>query len=688
MWSYSRVNGNSGSVLTIGTEGSSDTSPIYVELDGLTLTGGAGIYNRFGGGGGGLFVASGATATLDHVTVTGNSGSPFQSNPADGGGIFNEGVTHVTDCTVINNRTGGSGGGIYNYGDLVVDNSTITGNTAGPNGTYYDFTPSGGGGIDNVGQLVIENSTIANNVAGGRGGSGGGIANDGVSNTNTMVAFNCTVSGNTATENGGGIFSGGTATLTNLTITNNRTVPEYSGAGGGVYTYGLTSPSAPSAVAANTIISGNFAGTDALALVDDLAGTLTASSSHNLIGGNARLGPLADNGGPTLTCAPQYGSPVVDAGSNAQAVDENGNPLTTDQRGDPRIFGGGVDIGAVESQVPAPPSPDQLVLAGAGPGSPPRVNVYNPHGQLEASFLAFAPTFTGGVRVATLDANSDGVADIIVAAGPGGGPAVKVFDGTKLGLLQADGELEPSAVITSLYAYAPTFTGGVNIAAEDGYLVTGAGPGGGPDVKVYTIARDYFGGTGEGYAASQEISFYAYNSSFHGGVTVAIGNVNGDGTPDVITGVGPGGGPHVKVFDGAGLAAGGPTAVNAITNPLKSFYAFSPTFTAGVTVAVGDVAGAGTDDIVTGAGAGGGPHVKAFDYATLNTVASFYAYAPTFTGGVNVATAPYNGDTTSDIVAGSGPGGSQVQVFGQEGQTTEANFTPFDPSFLGGVFVG
>jgi hypothetical protein len=94
--------------------------------------------------------------------------------------------------------------------------------------------------------------------------------------------------------------------------------------------------------------------------------------------------------------------------------------------------------------------------------------------------------------------------------------------------------------------------------------------------------------------------------------------VNGDGRADIITGAGAGGGPHVAVFSGANLQL------------LASFFAYDPFFPGGVNVAAGDVDGDGHADIITGAGPGGGPHVAVFSGASLQLLASFFAYDPFF----------------------------------------------------------
>src|SRR5262249_6479921 len=145
-----------------------------------------------------------------------------------------------------------------------------------------------------------------------------------------------------------------------------------------------------------------------------------------------------------------------------------------------------------------------------------------------------------------------------------------------------------------------TFTGGVRVAkAVSGdhviqEIATAPGPGGGPDIRVWD-------------AATRQLlrEFMAYAPTFTGGVYVALADVNGDGVPDIITGPGTGGGPHVKVFDGkSGIE-------------LFSFLAYNAAFTGGVRVAGGDVNGDGLADIVTAPGIGGGPDVRVFSGATF-----------------------------------------------------------------------
>jgi len=86
---------------------------------------------------------------------------------------------------------------------------------------------------------------------------------------------------------------------------------------------------------------------------------IAAPASGDLLGANAGLGPLADNGGPTQTMALLAGSAAIDAGE-APCLNADGQVLTTDQRGLPR--GNPCDIGAFEVQ-PAPPPPPPPLTA-------------------------------------------------------------------------------------------------------------------------------------------------------------------------------------------------------------------------------------------------------------------------------------------------------------------------------------
>lgn len=275
-----------------------------------------------------------------------------------------------------------------------------------------------------------------------------------------------------------------------------------------------------------------------------------------------------------------------------------------------------------------------------------------------ASFFAYAPTFNGGVRVASGDVNGDGAADIITGSGPGAAH-VKVFSGSSLGELR------------SFLPYGSGFSGGVFVAAGDVNgdgledIVTGTDAGAAPHVKVFN------GNTG-----AELHSFFAYPANFSGGVRVAVGDINGDGRADIITGSGPGGGSHVKVFDGISLAE------------IRSFFAYAATFAGGVFVAAGDINGDGLADIITGAGPGAGPHVKVFDGTSLADLQSFFAYSVQFTGGVRVASGDMDGDGRAEILTAPGSGSApQVRVFDGATLRETANFLAYPASFSNGVFL-
>jgi hypothetical protein len=263
---------------------------------------------------------------------------------ADRNGISNSGTLEITNSSVW----GFSGGGIYNGGTLVLRNSsvsgnwhsgisnsgtltitssTISGNATGTNGIFV----AGGAGIFNSGTLTITDSTVSENGDLSDNG-GGGIHNDG----GLVTLTNSSVSGNEA-QKGGGIFNTGTLKITSSTVSGN-TADE----GSGIHNDGT-------ARLTNSLIDG------------DCVGDITSSGYNIESPGNTcgfdqegdqpsvpdpMLGPLRNNGGPTMTHALEPGSPAINR------IPGDACEVDTDQRGEPRPETGGTmcDVGAFEVQ--------------------------------------------------------------------------------------------------------------------------------------------------------------------------------------------------------------------------------------------------------------------------------------------------------------------------------------------------
>ncbi len=229
----------------------------------------------------------------------------------------------------------------------------------------------------------------------------------------------------------------------------------------------------------------------------------------------------------------------------------------------------------------------------------------------------------------------------------------------------------------SFFAYGSGYTGGVRVALGDvngdGYadLITGTGVGGGPHIKVF----DLRGGQPVTIA-----SFFAFEPTFMGGVYVATGDINADGYADVIVGAGQTGGPRVKVFNGA---AG--YAINTIA-PAMDFFAYDPSFTGGVTVSAGNRDTQPGDEVITGAGVGGGPNIRSFN-AAGQLLDNFFAFSTSITSGIFIAAGYVDSDGTADIIAGTGFGTTtQVAAFFSTGARPTA--LPFTNVFIGGARVG
>lgn len=181
--------------------------------------------------------------------------------------------------------------------------------------------------------------------------------------------------------------------------------------------------------------------------------------------------------------------------------------------------------------------------------------------------------------------------------------------------------------------YGHGFRGGIFVAGGRDHgsdvVATGADAGGGPHVVVMDAS------------GAVRSSFWGYDPRFGGGVRVAVCDIEGDGSAEIVTGAGPGAGPHVQVLRIDGTL-------------LSSFWAYDPRFGGGVFVGCGNLDGVPGDEIVTGAGPGAGPHVQVL---TPNGTqrSSFWAYDPGFGGGVYVAAAETAGG--GEVITGAGEGG-------------------------------
>ena len=363
-----------------------------------------------------LFGAS--NVTLTGLTITGGQVSGGEK----GGGVqFNSyGTLTLNESNVSGNIAVGNtaaGGGIYSrFGDVSLNNSSVTGNVSDEDG----------GGIRTVfGLLTLTNSTVSGNISARDGGGIGTRFGD-------VTSINSTISGNVSGRDGGGIgFNDSNIILVNSTVTGNSA----SRAGGGIGFRSDSFRQEDSLTLQNSIVSGNTddgAAPDVLAfgaaidlivehsLIGDTTGfEVTATSgTGNILNQSALLGPLTDNGGPTLTHALLPGSPGIDAGSNALAVDADGNPLTTDQRGENR-FVETVDIGAVEFDVE-----DPFLLGDT-----------NQDGAV--NFLDISPfisLLSSGTFLDQADTNRDGVVDFLdispfISLLTSGGPSTDILLG-------------------------------------------------------------------------------------------------------------------------------------------------------------------------------------------------------------------------------------------------------------------
>jgi len=230
---------------------------------------------------------------------------------------------------------------------------------------------------------------------------------------------------------------------------------------------------------------------------------------------------------------------------------------------------------------------------------------------------------------------------------------------------------EDGSLINKFMAYGENFRGGVNVTAGDldndgkDEIITGAGPGGGPHIRVF----DGFGNP------KINNSFFAFDKNLKTGVRVGVGDVDGDGQAEIIAGSGPEQKSQVKVFkkNGEFLFLFNPEGINEWS---------------GINIASGDIDGDKKDEIIIAPGWGSSSEIQIWKGDIF--FKKFLAYGDNFRGGVNLAVADLENDGCDEIIVGAGfTGGPHIKIFDANGNNKISNnFFSYDRGFRGGTLVG
>lgn len=285
------------------------------------------------------------------------------------------------------------------------------------------------------------------------------------------------------------------------------------------------------------------------------------------------------------------------------------------------------------------------------------LKVFDKSLNIEKELNVFESDFGGVLDFTALDLGGDGVSELAVAAGEQARPQIRLY--------RDDGSL-----INEWAPYGVGYEGRVAVAAGDvtgdGHdeIITGPGEGGGPHIRIF-----------DGYGTALfNGGFFATDPSNRLGTEVAVGDVNGDGRNEIIVSYVSGDNNVIAFFrpDGTAVGQAIKRANDGIQEPVKVF--------------AYDINHDGTDEIILGARRGEAPQVTVLS-SSGQELLSFYAYAETFLGGLDVAVGRVSGQEVIVTAAGYS-GGPHVRFFDLKGNVViDPKFFAYDTGFRGGLNV-
>jgi len=286
----------------------------------------------------------------------------------------------------------------------------------------------------------------------------------------------------------------------------------------------------------------------------------------------------------------------------------------------------------------------------------PSIRVLNPlTSEIEKEFFPFEGSSTiTGLSVATANLNSDNYSEIIVGAGAGEKPLIKIFN------YKGD-------FITQFLAYPEDMTTGLRVSTillsnNKPAIMTAPIEGGNSQIKVFDANGKLL------------LDFFAFDENLLSGATVSSGDVNGDGANEIIVGSGYRMAPLVKIYANTG-------------HFIKQFSVIGGGFDSGINVLCSDINNDSKAEIIISPEMNFSPEVSVYDFDG-NLITSFLAYQQNFNGGVSLTSADIDNNKIPEIITGAGlSGGAHIRFYNNLGlNKLNPKFFAFD-DFRGGLSV-